>query len=68
MESLGRVDIALLPIGGTYTMTAEQAAEAAGIIKPGKCIPYHYGDIVGTAEDAERFKRLCTCPTEILTT
>jgi len=66
MESLGKVDVALLPIGGTYTMDAEEAAKAAGIIKPKRCIPYHYGDIVGSREDAEKFKAACSCPTDIL--
>jgi L-ascorbate metabolism protein UlaG (beta-lactamase superfamily) len=49
------VDIALLPVGGTYTMRPREAAEAAEIIKPALAIPYHYGDIVGTAADARRF-------------
>ena len=66
METLGKVDIALLPIGGTYTMDAIEAAEAARKIKPGRCIPYHYGDIVGSADDAQKFKELCSSPTEIL--
>jgi L-ascorbate metabolism protein UlaG (beta-lactamase superfamily) len=35
-------------------------------IKPAKCIPYHYGDIVGTDADAEVFAKVCKCPTEKL--
>lgn len=66
MGELGQVDVALLPVGGTYTMDAEQAVEATKAIKPGKCIPYHWGDIIGTREDAEKFAKLCDCPTEIL--
>jgi L-ascorbate metabolism protein UlaG (beta-lactamase superfamily) len=66
MEELGKVDVALLPVGGTYTMDAKEAAQAAAMIKPGKCIPYHWGDIVGSREDADRFKRMCACPTDIL--
>ncbi len=65
MGELGQVDVALLPVGGTYTMDAEEAAQAANTIKPGRCIPYHWGDIVGTREDAEQFEKLCACPTEI---
>ena len=42
MSSLGRIDVALLPIGGTYTMTMKEAVEAAGIIKPLHLIPMHY--------------------------
>lgn len=66
MKDLGEVDVALLPVGGTYTMDAAEAAEAAGLIHPKRCIPYHWGDIVGTKEDAEKFKELCSCPTDIL--
>lgn len=55
----GNYFIALLPVGGTYTMTAEEAAEAAAIIKPTLAIPIHYGSIVGSASDAEKFIKLC---------
>jgi L-ascorbate metabolism protein UlaG (beta-lactamase superfamily) len=51
-----KADIALLPIGGTYTMTAEEAALACEKIKPTYAIPMHYGSIVGSKQDAERFK------------
>ncbi|MBS1266389.1 MAG: hypothetical protein MAG795_00356 [Candidatus Woesearchaeota archaeon] len=59
-------DIALLPVGGKYTMNAEQAAKAANIIKPKLAIPMHYGSIVGSKEDAEKFKRLCDSKVNIL--
>ena len=49
------VDIAILPVGGTYTMNAEQAAEAVNNMKVKVAIPIHYGDIVGTRNDAEKF-------------
>ncbi len=51
--------IALLPIGGRFTMSAEEAAEAAKIIKPFLAIPMHYGSIVGSRDDAEEFIQLC---------
>lgn len=51
-------DVALLPIGGTYTMTASEAAEAALLIKPKIAIPIHYGSVVGKDADAEEFKLL----------
>ena len=51
-------DIALLPVSGTYVMTAEEAAQAALIIKPKVAIPMHYGDIVGSDSDARRFQDL----------
>ncbi len=50
-----RVDIALLPVSGTYVMTAEEAVLAALAIKPKIAIPMHYGSIVGTVEDARKF-------------
>lgn len=50
------VDIALLPVSGTYVMTAAQAVEAAKIIKPGLAIPMHFGSIVGNDDDARYFK------------
>lgn len=66
MGELGEVDVALLPVGGTYTMDAEEAVRAAEAIKPKRCIPYHWGDIIGSREDAEKFEKLCSCPTVIL--
>ena len=53
-----KVDIALVPIGGTYTMTAKEAAQLVNIIKPKIAIPIHYAEIVGTEEDAKQFKQL----------
>ena len=51
-------DIALLPVSGTYVMTAEEAVRAAETIKPEYVIPMHYGSIVGSSSDAETFKKL----------
>jgi L-ascorbate metabolism protein UlaG (beta-lactamase superfamily) len=48
-------DIALLPVSGTYVMTAEEAVKAALDINPEVAIPMHYGSIVGTESDAEKF-------------
>ena len=59
MRQLRNITVALLPVSGTYVMTAEQAAEAAKIIGAEIFVPMHYGDIVGTEKDAERFKALC---------
>jgi len=58
-------DIMIVPVGGTYTMNAGEAARAVNMIRPGMAIPVHYGDIVGSAEDAERFRDLCEVPVEI---
>jgi len=53
-----KADIVLLPVGGTYTMSAEQAAKAAKLIKPKIAIPMHYGKTEGTRDDALYFKEL----------
>ncbi len=50
-----KCDIALVPIGGTYTMDAKKAAELINSIRPSVTIPTHYGSIVGREEDAEVF-------------
>ena len=51
--------IALLPVGGRFTMNSEEAAHAAEIIKPSLAIPMHYGTIVGDEKDAKEFVELC---------
>ena len=50
-------DIALLPVSGTYVMTAEEAIDAALAINPKLAIPMHYGSIVGDDSDAQKFKQ-----------
>ena len=51
-----KCDIALVPIGGKYTMNAKEAAELVNIIRPKIAIPVHFGGVVGSPEDAETFK------------
>jgi L-ascorbate metabolism protein UlaG (beta-lactamase superfamily) len=53
------VTVALLPVSGTYVMTAEEAFEAARVIRADVFVPMHYGDIVGTNADVEKFRSLC---------
>lgn len=55
----GKEFVALLPIGGRFTMSPEEAAEAAFLIKPTVAIPMHYGAIVGDESHAKEFKILC---------
>ena len=50
-----KCDVALVPVGGTYTMNAKQAAELINTIQPAAAIPTHYGSIVGNKKDAEVF-------------
>ena len=53
-----KCDVAFVPIGGTYTMDFKEAAELVNQIKPKIAIPIHYGEIVGTKEDAQNFIKL----------
>jgi L-ascorbate metabolism protein UlaG (beta-lactamase superfamily) len=50
--------VALLPVSGTYVMTADEAADAARRIRPKVAVPMHYGSIIGSPADAERFAAL----------
>ena len=50
-----KCDIALVPIGGTYTMDAKKAAEFINEIRPDIAIPVHYGSVVGSPGDGEVF-------------
>lgn len=53
-----KCDIAMVPIGGTYTMNHKEAAALINKIKPKYVIPTHYGSLVGDKLDGERFKQL----------
>lgn len=59
-------DVALLPVGGTYTMTVKQASDAVEKIHPKVAVAMHCGDIVGTLEDRAAFKAAAKCPVVIL--
>ena len=50
-----KCDIALVPIGGTYTMDAKKAAELVNTLRPNVAIPVHYGSIVGKPSDGDVF-------------
>lgn len=60
--STANIDIALLPIGGTFTMNAGEAAKAASIIKPKIAVPMHYGKIerTGDKNEAQVFAKFCS--------
>jgi L-ascorbate metabolism protein UlaG (beta-lactamase superfamily) len=57
MRSL-EVDVAFLPVSGTYVMTAQEASEVAKTMKVGVVVPMHIGSIIGSRADAENFKKL----------
>ncbi len=58
-------DVAIVPVGGTYTMDIRQAAELVNEIKPAVAIPVHYGCIVGEASDGEAFAKLVKDPVKV---
>ncbi|NYT18288.1 MAG: MBL fold metallo-hydrolase [Methanobacteriales archaeon] len=45
MKELGTVDVAFLPIGGTYTMNVEEAAQATLKIQPSLVVPIHHLEV-----------------------
>lgn len=53
-----KCDVALIPVGGTYTMNYKEASELANVIDAKVVIPTHYGSIVGEMDDGEKFKKL----------
>lgn len=58
-------DVLCIPIGGTYTMNATEAAEFTNILNPKKVIPIHYGLVVGTKDDLDTFKQLLNKKIEV---
>jgi L-ascorbate metabolism protein UlaG (beta-lactamase superfamily) len=64
MADLGRIDIALLPVSGTYVMTADEAVGAAETINPRIAIPMHVGRGIGSLEDAQTFQQ--NAPVEVV--
>jgi L-ascorbate metabolism protein UlaG (beta-lactamase superfamily) len=66
MKEIRDIDLALLPVGGTYTMNPAEAAEATRFMKSKTAIPCHWGDIVGSRSDAEKFAKAADCDVQIL--
>ncbi len=65
LNNLTNIDIALVPVSGTYVMTWQEAVEAIKIIKPKTAIPMHYGVVAGSKEDAENFKKALENTTQV---
>jgi L-ascorbate metabolism protein UlaG (beta-lactamase superfamily) len=60
MKLIGQIykpDLALLPIGGYYTMGALEAAEAVRLLKPKVVIPMHYRTFPVLAQSADEFAK-----------
>ena len=53
-----KCDVAFLPIGGTYTMDVNEAAELSKYLMAKTIVPTHYGKIVGEKEDGRKFAEL----------
>jgi len=66
MAALRDIDVALLPVSGIYVMTAEEAAQAAAVIRPGVAIPMHLGRGIGSPDSAQVFKDQAPVGVEIL--
>jgi L-ascorbate metabolism protein UlaG (beta-lactamase superfamily) len=66
MDAVAGCDVALLPVSGTYVMTAAEAAEAARRIGPRVAVPMHWGEHIGTRADAEELARLAPVEVRIL--
>ena len=66
MSDLKDVDVALLPVGGTYTMSGAEAASAAKAIGCKVAVPYHWGDIVGSEKDAQALAKAAPCKVRVL--
>ena len=49
------VDMLFVPVSGTYVMTVKEACDATHVINPGIVVPMHWGEIVGTKEQAQEF-------------
>lgn len=60
-----KCDIALVPIGGTYTMDAKKAAAFVNVLQPAVAIPVHYGSIVGEPADGEVFRENVKAPVKV---
>jgi len=60
------IDVALLPIGGRYTMDIEQALEACKLLKCKKVIPMHYNTWDAIKVNPEEFKKKAPCEVIIL--
>ncbi len=61
-------DVALLPIGGRYTMDPEDAARAVNLIRPGIVIPMHYNTFDVISQNPVDFMHnvMGLCDTEVL--
>lgn len=60
-----KADVLFVPIGGTYTMTASEAASITNMLKPATVVPVHYNSLIGTKVDEKTFVNLVDKAIEI---
>ena len=60
-----RCDIALIPIGGTYTTNSSEAAALVNRMQPQTVIPVHYGSIVGQISNGDAFAEAVKAPVQV---
>lgn len=66
VDKLKDIDVAMVPVSGTYTMTPEEAAQFVKMIRPKVTIPMHIKTVIGTDADARRFKELVGMSSEVI--
>jgi len=64
-NALKDIDVAMIPVSGTYVMTPEEAATLVKMIRPKLAIPMHIKSVVGTEAEARRFKELVGMSCEV---
>ena len=65
-ELSGKIDVAFLPVSGTYVMKPKEAAMAAETIRPKLAIPMHFGAIIASESEAREFASAYAGKTQIL--
>lgn len=53
-----KCDVALVPVGGKFTMNYKEAASLVNSIRPRLAIPTHYGSVAGGSDDGRKFAAL----------
>lgn len=53
-----KYDVALVPVGGKFTMDCREAAKLVNLMKPKLAVPTHYETVVGSPDDGKRFAKL----------
>lgn len=61
-----KADVVLVPVGGKYTMNAQEAARAVNTIQPKVAVPMHWGSIIGSMEDVRAFEAAARVPVKVL--